>query len=51
MTALAWKLNRVRCMSAAEIGTGCCRPAIRAERWGLVPCEVPEADLAFTPTA
>src|SRR5688572_30051851 len=52
MTALAWKLNRVRCMSAAEIAHRLLQAAaIRAERWGLFPCEVPEADLAFTPTA
>ena len=52
MTALAWKLNRVRCMSAAEIAHRLLQAAaIRAERWGLVPCEVPEADLAFTPNA
>jgi len=52
MTALAWKLNRVRCMSAAEIAHRLLQAAaIRAERWGLLPCEVPEADLAFTPNA
>ena len=52
MTALAWKLNRVRCMSAAEIGHRLLQAAaIRAERWGLFPCEVPPADLSYTPTA
>jgi hypothetical protein len=50
MTALAWKLNRVRCMSARGD-----RPSpgedrsIHAERLGLARCEVPEADLAFVP--
>jgi hypothetical protein len=50
MTALAWKLNRVRCMSVAEIGHRLVKAAsIRAERLGLARCEVPEPDLAFTP--
>jgi len=43
---LAWKVNRLRCMSAAEIGHRVARAAtIRAERWGFAPCIVPAADL------
>jgi hypothetical protein len=43
---LAWKLNRLRCMTAAEIGHRVVKAAaMRAERWGLVRCIVPPADL------
>lgn len=45
--ALAWKLNRLRCMTPAEIGHRVARAAaMRIERWGLVPCAVPAADLS-----
>jgi hypothetical protein len=46
-SGLAWKLNRLRCMTPAEIGHRVVRAAaMQAERWGFVRCEVPEADLA-----
>ena len=46
---LAWKWNRLRVMSAAEIGHRVARAAaMRVERWGLVPCEVPEPNLGRT---
>ncbi len=45
-SGLAWKLNRLRCMSAAEIAHRVVKAgAMRAERWGFVPCVVPKADL------
>ncbi|HET7730640.1 MAG TPA: alginate lyase family protein [Usitatibacter sp.] len=46
---LAWKLNRLRCMTPAEIGHRVVRAAaMQAERWGFVRCEVPAPDLAAT---
>ena len=43
---LGWKLNRLRCMTPAEIGHRVVKAAaMRAERWGLVRCVVPAADL------
>jgi hypothetical protein len=52
MTALAWKLNRVRCMSLAEIGHRIVKAAeARIEGWGLARSDVPEPDLAFSPNA
>jgi len=48
-SGLAWKLNRLRCMSAAEIAHRVAKAAaMRAERWGLARCVVPPADLART---
>jgi hypothetical protein len=45
--ALAWKLNRLRCMTPAEIGHRVVqKAAMRAERWGLVRTVVPTADLS-----
>ncbi|MEP7070649.1 MAG: alginate lyase family protein [Usitatibacter sp.] len=45
-SGLAWKLNRLRCMSAAEIAHRVVKAAaMRAERWGFVPLSVPKADL------
>ncbi|MGZ5063999.1 MAG: alginate lyase family protein [Usitatibacter sp.] len=44
---LAWKLNRLRCMTPAEIAHRVVQAAsIRFERLGLAPCVVPKADLA-----
>jgi hypothetical protein len=44
---LAWKLNRLRCMTPAEIGHRVVKAAaMRAERWGFVRCIVPAADLS-----
>jgi hypothetical protein len=52
MTALAWKLNRVRCMSAAEIAHRITKAAVtQVERLGLRRLHIPAPDLAFTPTA
>jgi hypothetical protein len=49
-SGLAWKLNRLRCMSAAEIGHRVVKAAaIRAERWGFVRCIVPAPDLWHVP--
>jgi hypothetical protein len=46
-SGLAWKLNRLRCMTPAEIGHRVVKAAAtRAERWGFVRCEVPAPDLA-----
>lgn len=46
MTALAWKLNRLRCMSAAEIAHRVVKAAaVQAEKMGLAKCEAPEPDL------
>jgi len=46
-SGLAWKLNRLRCMSAAEIAHRVVKAAaMRAERWGLARCAVPAPDLA-----
>jgi hypothetical protein len=45
--SLAWKLNRLRCMSTAEIGHRVIKAAaIQAERWGFVRCTVPAPDLS-----
>jgi hypothetical protein len=45
--SLAWKLNRLRCMTPAEIGYRVVQKAtMRAERYGLVRCVVPRADLS-----
>ena len=45
---LAWKLNRLRCMSAAEIGHRVVKAAAtHAERLGFVRCVVPAADLTW----
>ena len=47
-SGLAWKLNRLRCMTPAEIGHRVVKAAaIQAERWGFVRCIVPAADLAL----
>ena len=47
---LAWKLNRLRCMSAAEIGHRVVKAAtMRAEQWGFVRCIVPAPDLWHVP--
>lgn len=44
---LAWKLNRLRCMTPAEIGHRVVKAAaMRAERWGFVRCIVPAVDLS-----
>ena len=53
MTAsIAWKLNRVRCMTVAEIAHRIAKAAtLRVERLGLRRLEVPAADLAYTPHA
>jgi hypothetical protein len=49
-SGLAWKLNRLRCMSPAEIGHRVVKAAaMRAERWGLARCVVPAPDLAASP--
>jgi hypothetical protein len=49
---LAWKLNRLRCMTPAEIGHRVVKAAaMRAERWGLMRCVVPPPDLALEPRA
>ncbi|HEX4779665.1 MAG TPA: alginate lyase family protein [Usitatibacter sp.] len=46
---LAWKLNRLRCMSAAEIGHRVVKAAaMRAERWGFARCNVPAPDLSHS---
>jgi hypothetical protein len=48
-SGLAWKLNRLRCMSAAEIGHRVVKAAAtRAEAWGLVHCVVPAPDLSHS---
>jgi hypothetical protein len=48
LSGLAWKLNRLRCMTPAEIGHRVVKAAsMRIERWGLVGCEVPPADLTL----
>ncbi len=45
-SGLAWKLNRLRCMTPAEIGYRVVKAAtMRAERWGLAPLDVPAPDL------
>ena len=51
MTAsIAWKLNRVRCMSAAEIAHRIAKAAtLQIERLGLKRLEVPAPDLSFAP--
>ena len=47
--SLAWKLNRLRCMSPAEIGHRVVKAAAtRVEAWGFVRCVVPAPDLART---
>src|SRR5689334_17560446 len=47
--ALGWRLNRLRCMTPAEIGHRVVKAAaMRAERWGFVRCVVPAADLSRT---
>ncbi|HXN15517.1 MAG TPA: heparinase II/III family protein, partial [Usitatibacter sp.] len=44
---LTWRLNRLRCMSAAEIGHRVVKAAaIQAERWGWARLRVPESDLS-----
>jgi hypothetical protein len=44
---LAWKLNRLRCMTPAEIGHRVVKAAaMRAERWGFVRCVVSAPDLS-----
>jgi len=44
---LAWKLNRLRCMTPAEVAHRVVQAAaMRAERWGMMPCVVPPADLS-----
>jgi hypothetical protein len=48
--SLAWKLNRVRCMSAAEIAHRIVKAAtLQVERLGLKRLEVPAPDLDFEP--
>jgi hypothetical protein len=51
MTAsIAWKLNRVRCMSAAEIAHRIAKAAtLQVERLGLKRLEIPAPDLSYTP--
>jgi hypothetical protein len=45
-TGLAWKLNRLRCMTPAEIGHRVIKAAsLRVEQMGLVRTVVPAADL------
>jgi hypothetical protein len=45
-SGLAWKINRLRCMTPAEIGHRVVKAAAtQAEAWGFVRCEVPAADL------
>ena len=49
---LAWKLNRLRCMTPAEIGHRMVRAAaMTAERMGFVRITVPAPDLALEPHA
>src|SRR5947207_15951978 len=51
-SGLAWKLNRLRCMTPAEIGHRVVKAAaIQAERWGFVRCIVPAPDLSRTARA
>ena len=46
-SGLAWKLNRLRCMSPAEIAHRVAKAAaMRAERWGFARVVVPKADPA-----
>src|SRR5262250_2963322 len=46
LSGLHWKLNRLRCMTPAEIGHRVVKAAaVRAERWGFVRCVVPAPDL------
>ena len=46
-SGLAWKLNRLRCMTPAEIGHRVVRAAaMRVERLGLLDAAVPAPDLA-----
>jgi hypothetical protein len=46
-SGLAWKLNRLRCMTAAEIGHRVVKAAtMRVERLGLLRVVVPQPDLA-----
>ena len=46
-SGLAWKLNRLRCMSPAEIAHRVVKAAaMRAERWGFARVVVPKADPA-----
>jgi hypothetical protein len=46
-SGLAWKLNRLRCMTPAEIGHRVVKAAAtQAERWGFVRCQVPAPDLS-----
>ncbi len=41
-----WTLNRLRCMTPAEVGHRVVQAAtLRAERWGLAPVSVPAPDL------
>ena len=48
VSGLAWKLNRLRCMSPAEIGHRVVKAAaMRAERWGLARSVVPTPDLSI----
>ncbi len=45
---LAWKLNRLRCMTPAEIAHRVVQAAaMRAERWGILRLTVPAADLSI----
>jgi hypothetical protein len=47
-SGLAWKINRLRCMTPAEIGHRVVKAAAtQAEAWGFVRCEVPAADLTW----
>jgi hypothetical protein len=46
-SGLAWKLNRLRCMTPVEVGHRVVKAAaMRAERWGLIECDVPAPDLS-----
>ena len=48
--SIAWKLNRVRCMSAAEIAHRIVKAAtLQVERLGLKRLQVPAADLTYVP--
>jgi heparinase II/III-like protein len=46
LSGLAWKLNRLRCMTPAEVMHRVVQAAaMRAERMGLVRCDVPAPDI------
>jgi len=46
LSGLAWKLNRLRCMTPAEVMHRVVKAAaMRAERMGLMRCVVPAPDV------